>query len=244
MSQLIARISTMKLVKVLAVNPTAPGRGTVDVQPMVNQIDGDNRATPHGTVYGIPYRSWQYGKNAILADPAVDDMGMMVCADRDISAVKATNDIGPPGSSRQYDIADGVYLGGMLGTEDPEQYVKFADDGIILHDKNGNDITTSPTGINWTDVNNNVLLSNSTGISINGVVFNQAGQVTGNLPITGNLQLGGSFQALAGSVYGGNITITGFVKGSDFIPTTGVSYKVHGHNYTSPGGPAITGTPV
>jgi hypothetical protein len=43
---------------------------------------------------------------------------------------KAASDGGaPPGSARQYDFADGMYLGGILnGT--PEQFVQFNADGI------------------------------------------------------------------------------------------------------------------
>ncbi len=221
--QLIAKISTLKPVKVIAVKVAAPGRGTVDVQPMVNQLDGNNRATPHGTVYGIPYRSWKYGKNAILADPVVGDEGVMVCADRDISAVKATNDIAPPGSSRRYDVADGVYLGGMFGTDDPEQWVKFTDTGIEVHDKNSNTITTSSTGINWSDTNSNALISNAAGISINGVLFNRTGQVAGDLPVTGALQIGGSIEDVAGGTYAGNIHTTGEVTAGT------IGLKAHHH---------------
>lgn len=246
MRQLIAQISTAKIVKVLAVNPTSPGRGTVDVQPTVNQIDGQDNATPHGKIFGVPYCSWQYGKNAVLADPVAGDMGVMICADRDISAVKATKDIGPPGSSRQYDAADGVYLGGLLTTEDPEQYVKFTDTGIQLHDKNSNDITTSDAGINWSDTKGNALVSNDAGISINGVVFDRTGQVAGNLPVTGNFQLGGSFEGIGGGVYASGISISGTLNAADMQIPGHVLYSLHEHAYlvpvTSSGG-GQTGTP-
>lgn len=236
MRQLISEISTIKNVKVIAVNTAAK---TVDVRPMVNQVDGNNRATPHGTIYGIPYGPWQFGKNAIIADPAVGDKGIMGCADRDISAVKATKDIAPPGSNRKYNAADGIYLGGLLN-DDPDQWVKFTDTGIEVHDKNSNTITTSSAGINWHDANDNALISNAAGISINGVMFNRMGQVVGNLPVTGNFQLGGSFQALAGSVYAGNITITGTIQAADFKPTTGPQYLLHKHNTPS----GNSGTPI
>lgn len=227
MGQLIAKISTMKMVKILAVNPKSPGRGTVDVQPMVNQTDGQENVTPHGKLYGVPYRSWQYGKNAILADPVVGDMGMMVCADRDISAVKASNDIGPPGSSRQYDAADGVYLGSMLGDTDPEQYVKFADDGLQLHDKNDNNIT-----------------SNAAGISINGVLFNRTGQVAGDLPVTGALQIGGTIEDVAGGTYTGNITTSGNISTTSGEVTAGtIGLKSHHHTATGAFAPTTVSQP-
>ena len=52
--QLIAQISTMKLVKVVAVNGGGVNpAGTVDVQPLVSQIDGNGNgksSTPSTTV--------------------------------------------------------------------------------------------------------------------------------------------------------------------------------------------------
>ncbi|CAN7373225.1 hypothetical protein LJR220_003327 [Bradyrhizobium sp. LjRoot220] len=209
--QLIAQISTLKIVKVLTVNTDAPGRGTVDVQPMVNQLDGENNATPHGTIFGIPYRSFQFGKNAVLADPVAGDMGVMACADRDISAVKSAKDIAPPGSGRQYDMADGVYLGGLLGDEEPEQYVKFTEDGMELADKNTNKLVSGPTGWEFTGP----------------VKFNQLAVMAGGMQLSGNIVNvgGGAYTGnfiTSGTIQSGTISLTGHhhtAQGA-FAPTT------------------------
>jgi hypothetical protein len=71
----------------------------------------------------------------------------MAVADRDISSVKATMGQANPGSARQYDFADGVYIGGLLGSTPPTQYVAFTETGIQIEDSNGNSIQTSPTGV-------------------------------------------------------------------------------------------------
>jgi hypothetical protein len=209
--QQISKLSTVKVVLVKAVDT---GAKTVDVQPMVNQLDGENNATPHGTIFGIPYVVWQYGKNAVQADPEAGDIGAMMCADRDISAVKKTKAAAPPGSNRQYDAADGVYLGGILN-DAPEQWVKFTDAGMEWHDKHTNNI-----------------VSNAAGISINGVVFNRDGQVAGNLPVTGSLQLQGSIVNLTGATYSGNIATSGEV--------TAGTIGLKAHHHTAQGAFAAT----
>lgn len=49
-------------VKVVAVNGGGVGAPpTVDVQPMVNQIDGQGNQTPHGIIYGLPATRSQGG---------------------------------------------------------------------------------------------------------------------------------------------------------------------------------------
>lgn len=140
---ILSKISTVKIVKVLSVDTEEE---TVSVLPLVEQMDGNGQVTPQGPISGVPYMQWRYGKNAVLADPAVDDIGVLLCCDRDISTVKETSEAGPPGSQRQYDQADGIYLGGVLNTDEPEQWVRFNDDGLELHDNNNHSLVSSPTG--------------------------------------------------------------------------------------------------
>lgn len=209
--QQLAKISTMKVVLVKAVDA---GAKTVDVQPMVNQVDGSGNSSPHGILLGIPYMIWQFGVNALLADPVAGDIGLMICADRDISAVKAAKAIANVGSERKMDAADGVYLGGILNG-DPEQWIKFTEAGLEIVDKNSNNMTFG-----------------STGISINGLLINQNGQVAGNLPVTGNLMLGGSMVSIAGATYSGNILTSGEV--------TAGSIGLKTHHHTAQGAFAAT----
>jgi hypothetical protein len=178
--QALARISTARLVQVKAVDT---GTQTVDVQPLVKQMDGEGNATDHGTIFGIPYFAWQFGKNAVIGDPVVGDKGIMIVCDRDISAVKANRTFAQPGSSRQFDLADGIYFGGVLN-EPPKQWVKFTDAGMELADKNGNKLTSGTGG--W--------------------VF------TGVVTMQGNLQLAGSLKSDNGGTYAGDLETTGDVK--------------------------------
>lgn len=166
--QMTARMDTMKLVKVMAVaggGGAIAAAGTVDVLPLVNQVDGNMNSTPHGTVYGIPWWRLQGGDGAVIVDPAVGDIGYVTVSDRDISSVKANRAQANPGSARRFDIADGVYVGGVLNGP-PTQYLVFTANGLSLVDRNGNSIAMTSAGIVITDANGNVITANAAGISV------------------------------------------------------------------------------
>jgi hypothetical protein len=157
---LLSRIDTMKVVQVKGVHPgqgTPPAPGTVDVQPLVNQIDFANppNATPHGIVYGLPFIRWQGGMWAVINDPAINDIGIIICADRDISTVKNTKAQANPGSFRRLNVADGVYLGGILNATPAATFWLKPDGTMVIADINGNTIATTATGMTLLDVNAN-----------------------------------------------------------------------------------------
>jgi hypothetical protein len=115
--------------------------GYVDVQPLVNQVDGNGgSSTPHGTVYRIPYYRYQSALGAIIADPMVGDIGEIVVHDRDTSVVRSTNAQANPGSRRRHDLADAVYHGQQQAGA-PTQGVAFTSSGLVIFDKNHNTIT-------------------------------------------------------------------------------------------------------
>ncbi len=129
--QLLNRANTSTLVKIVAVTNSGglSPVGFVDVQPLVNQVDGARNKMPHGVLHHLPYFRLQGGTDAIILDPKVGDIGIAVFADHDISTVKATKAQANPGSSRRFAMADGVYIGGVLnGT--PAQYIQFTNTGI------------------------------------------------------------------------------------------------------------------
>lgn len=125
-SQLAGRMATSQPVIVRAV-----GNGTVDVQPTVNQIDGDGNATPHGIIHNVPVLMARGGTNGFIVDPVVGDIGLAVMASHDISSVKANRAPSNPGSRRRFDWADATYVPGMLGTA-LLQFVRVAGGGITL----------------------------------------------------------------------------------------------------------------
>lgn len=131
--QMLANVRTAALVEVKKCTNSGgvTAVGFVDVQPLVNQVDGFGKAVPHGIIKGLPYMRLQGGQNAVILDPVIGDIGIALFADRDSSRVKTTKKQANPGSNRRFDMADGLYIGGVLnGT--PAQYVEFSGAGINL----------------------------------------------------------------------------------------------------------------
>lgn len=207
--QLINKVSTLMPVQVKAVH-TQGGvavAGTVDVQPLVNLLDGAGNASQHGIVYGLPYLRLQSGTTAIIMDPVVGDIGFIICADHDISAVKSSKSIATPGSRRRFSLADGIYIGGILnGT--PTQYIQVTNTGFTITDSSGNTISTGPTGI-----------------TLSGT----------NVIVSGNLQLTGTIQGANGATYSGNITTTGTVTGGN-VQAGSIDLVNHKHSGVTVGG--------
>lgn len=132
-TQILNRANTSTLVQVKAVTNSGGVSpvGYVDVQPLVMQIDGDGNTVPHGTIYNIPYHRLQGGTDAVILDPKAGDIGIAIFADHDISSVKSGKGEAGPGSGRRFDMADGMYLGGVLNGV-PQQYVQFSAAGIKI----------------------------------------------------------------------------------------------------------------
>jgi hypothetical protein len=133
-SQMLARVRTVTLGKVIGVtnSGTIIPAGTVDVNPLVSMVDGRGNAVPHGVVYKLPYFRLQSGANAIIMDPAVGDIGIMLICDRDVSSVEASQAAAPPPSMRMFSFSDGLFIGGVLGTVEPTQYLAFTAAGIVV----------------------------------------------------------------------------------------------------------------
>jgi hypothetical protein len=140
--QAMAKMQTATLVKIMSctnsggVSPV----GYVDVQPLINQIDGLGNGTPHGTIHNLPYLRIQGGANAVIIDPHPGDIGICVFASRDITKVKSTKAQANPGSFRRYHFSDGLYLGGVLNAT-PTQYIAFTASGVVIHPVAGGNIT-------------------------------------------------------------------------------------------------------
>ena len=145
---MINKICTMQLVRV--VSCTNAGNlaavGFVDVQILVNQIDGYGNPTPHGIVHGLPYMRLQGGANAIIIDPLSGDIGHIMCSSHDFSNVVSTQGQANPGSRRRFSYSDAVYVGGELNGA-PTQFIQFLATGINMVDANGNRIAMGPSGV-------------------------------------------------------------------------------------------------
>jgi hypothetical protein len=123
-------------VKVIAVHPgdgSPPSIGTVDVQPLVQTVDGSGNLWAIDTVYGARFTRWQSGGSAFIVDPTDGDIGIALVCDRDITAVIASGgQLSGPGSARMNDISDLVYLGSIISAKAITQYVLQNDNGITV----------------------------------------------------------------------------------------------------------------
>ena len=165
--QILRRLDVMKPVKVVSVTGgggAIAAAGTVSVQPLYTQLDGLGNAVQMGQVNGIPWWRLQGGPNAIIADPVAGDMGFVICADRDISSVIRNAGSANPGSFRSHNIADGIYVGGILNAA-PTQFIAFTSSGLTIQDLNGNVIAFAAGGITITGnvtINGNLTTTGNT----------------------------------------------------------------------------------
>lgn len=128
----IANLGTHTLVQVKAVHGGGAALvGSVDVQPLVHQQDGQGRTTPHGVITGVPYLRVQGGASAIIVDPQVGDIGYIIVSGRDISNVIKDRKASAPGSFRMHSMSDCVYVGGYLN-DAPTQYIIMTGDGVRI----------------------------------------------------------------------------------------------------------------
>jgi hypothetical protein len=131
---LIREIRTAIPVKVIAVYPgsgSPPGVGKVDVQPLVQTVDGSGKLWNLGVTYGASFSRNEANGNSIIMDPGVGDIGLATVCDRDISSVLASGGLAGPGSSRTHDISDLVYQFSIISAKALAQYIWFAS-GILI----------------------------------------------------------------------------------------------------------------
>lgn len=176
--QVLGQANHATLVRVVAVSAGAVGPvGFCDVTPLVQQIDGFGNIVASNTIHNVPYFRYQGGTSAVILDPKPDDIGIAIFADRDISSVKVARGAATPGSMRRNDMADALYVGGVLnGT--PTQYVHFADDGIH---------TVTPG--NFTVQAGGVFQVNATDIAL--TATDGSAQLTGNFNVNGEVTANG-----------------------------------------------------
>jgi len=112
-----------------------------------------------------------------------------VFASRDISAVKSSKGQANPGSWRSHDMADGLYVGGLLnGT--PVQYVQFTAGGI-------NVVSPSKVTVQAPNIELNAAAQcalNSPQIVLNGTVQQGSGSFGGTSTWQGNMDTLGTLR--------------------------------------------------
>lgn len=212
--RMLGRVHTTQLVRVLAVRPTAGKVGFVDVLPLVQEVDTARKVIEQTPVYNVPFVRYQGGPSAVVLDPAVGDIGLVSFAERDITSVKATTQEGPAATDRRHDIADALYIGGVLNPE-PTQYVRFQSEagGIDIH---------SPASINIT-------ADEDITIDAGGDVLVRAGgRIDLEAPIIQNTATT-SFGATAPAItFLGNMSWFGYTGGSGTVTMNNMNWAVTG----------------
>ncbi len=200
--QEIIKLETTTVVRVQAVR--VEGRvsevGLVDVLPLVDQMDGQGNPVEHTVIYNVPFIRVQGGKNAVIVDPQVGDIGMCNFASRDITRVKRDKKAALPGSKRVMSFADGLYTGGILNGA-PERYVIIDDDGIEIEGT----ATVTVHGDNTTINADTATINADTSVTINSPLT----------MITGILDVAGNILAKAG------VLITGALSGAAAVAPVG-----------------------
>lgn len=121
----IKKINTADLVRVIGVNEN----NTIDVQPLLGSIQADGSMNETSPIYGVRYIQWQFGLNKIKAIPVIGDIGLLIACKRDISNVENGN----VGSFRQFSLADGIYIGGIEGLNQPAtQSIEFSENNLKI----------------------------------------------------------------------------------------------------------------
>jgi hypothetical protein len=153
MLSLIKDIRTTIPVKVVAVHPgtgNPPSIGTVDIQPLVQTVDGTGKLWNLGVTHNAQFSRIQSGNTAFILDPSEGDIGLASACDRDISSVIASGgQLSAPGSARTHDISDLVYLFTVISAAEITQYILANSSGITMKSPNNitiNGVTIDPSG--------------------------------------------------------------------------------------------------
>lgn len=134
-ASILGSINTGELVEVTAVEDVGVSSvGFVSVKILTLRTNADNNNVELGEIHNVPYFRLQGGKNAVIIDPQVGDIGYCGFCSRDISIVKRIRAMAAQNMSRISDVSDAVYFGGW-GSVAPEQYVWFDGDDIKLKAK-------------------------------------------------------------------------------------------------------------
>jgi hypothetical protein len=229
--QMMRRMNTMKLVKVQKVHGgggAIAAAGTVDVLPLVNQIDGNKNSTPHGTVMGVPWWRLQGGNGSVICDPVVGDVGYVVVSDRDISAVKKnTGAQSNPGSFRAFDLADAVYVGGLFG-QNPTQYLAFAQGKIDLVDSNGNHLALSSSGTDLTPASGHPFTVHGDEIVTGAFTVQGNAHVQGTSALDGNVTMGAAASVAGNMHVVGTSALDGSITAGSSIAAAGAISALFG----------------
>ena len=217
----LQKINTVFLARITAVNGGGTsGSKTVSATPLICQIDANGNKLPSPVLVEVPYYRVQAGTGALILDPVVGDIGVFVCAKRDISNIKnGVTDPQVPASFRSFDLADSIMIA-TIHTGVASTYIHISPDGqtIEINAPNSLTVNTATATIN---------ASGSTSIN------SPETTISGHVTIQGGLSVSGG----EGAQVDGSISASGDITGGD------ISLQSHRHSGVTSGG-SNTGTPI
>lgn len=119
---------------------------SVQVKSLVTPVDAAGKTIDAQSVYSIPFFRLQMGGSAIILNPQVGDVGLMLVCDADTSNVKANKSAAVPSNGLRHTRSNGIYLGGIaMLNGDPTEYIEFTGSGINIVAPNGLNIDGAVT---------------------------------------------------------------------------------------------------
>ena len=145
-TQIESRVNTIDIVKIINVNED----NTIDVIPIIKNVDNDKNPIDEVPIYGIPYIEWQFGTNTIKAKPAIGDIGLLLINKKDTSSINA----GIVSNNSKFNTGNGIYLGGLKGfNATPTQFIEFKDNEITITGTGTININATTANVNATMIN-------------------------------------------------------------------------------------------
>ena len=217
----IQKLNTVFLAKILSVSTAGVGgTKTVTAQPLICQIDANGNALPSPKLVEIPHYRVQAGAGAFVVNPHVGDIGVFVCAKRDISKIKhGVTDPQTPASFRSFDLADSIMIA-TIHTGTASTYVYIDPDSGTIEIK-------APTSLTVNTATATINASGSTSIN------SPETTISGHVTIKGGLSVSG----------GEGAQVDGSISASGDITSGNISLQSHRHSGVTSGG-SNTGTPV
>ena len=217
----IQKINTVFLAKIISVSTKGTeGTKTVTAQPLICQIDANGNALPSPKLVEIPHYRVQAGTGAFVINPHVGDIGVFVCAKRDISKIKnGVSDPQTPASFRSFDLADSIMIA-TIHTETASTY-------IYIDPDNGTIEIKAPTSLTVNTATATINASGSTSIN------SPETTISGHVTIKGGLSVSG----------GEGAQVDGSISASGDITSGNISLQSHVHSGVTSGG-SNTGAPV
>ncbi|MCJ2087267.1 hypothetical protein MKK88_14920 [Methylobacterium sp. E-005] len=170
---------------------------TVDIRPVLSDVDGLGQAQKPAVIYGIPVPRNQSGDSVVINDPSVGDRAHFSVFDRDHSSSQASDwQAGNPGSFRRSTMADAIFHAVLpREAQEVKQFIRFddGDGGITQQDRHGNSLVSNKAD----------------GWNLNGVKIDSKGNITS----PGNMT--------AGKGTADQVDLQGHAHGNSGPPTAG-----------------------